>query len=208
MDTQTYLTFLALVAIILLTPGPSVALGIVHGAKYGPARAGLTALGDISANILQMIAAVSGLGLILTQSATLFTVIKIAGVLYLAYLGTMMIFKSFKPAPPKDVALPKVLSPFGQARQGFIVAGTSPKAILFYGALFPQFIQPQMDILPQFILLSATCVILDFLIIWSYGALAGVGAQWIEKGENSRWIDRIGGSAMLLAAGHVARLER
>ncbi|MEX3014825.1 LysE family translocator [Gymnodinialimonas hymeniacidonis] len=209
METQTYLAFLALVAVVLVTPGPSVTLSLVHGAKYGAGRAGLTALGDISANMIQMIAAVAGLGLILSQSAILFSIIKVAGVAYLAWLGFSMIRRSFNgTAPSHDLPATRGLTPFGQLRQGFVVAGTSPKAILFYGALFPQFIDPTMDVLPQFLLLAATCAFLDFCIIWAYGALAALGAERMQGDTASRWVDRLGGTAMLAAAGHIARLER
>jgi len=207
-EPGTYLGFLVLVLAVLLTPGPSVTLGIVHGMTYGARRTAYTALGDISANMLQMIAAVAGLGLILAQSAALFLVIKIAGVAYLAWLGVRMIRRSFRARMPVEVHVARAAkSRTWHFRQGFVVAGTSPKAILFYGALFPQFITPGADLLPQFLLLAATCAALDFCIVWGYAAIAAAGArQFAARGAH--WVDRIGGTMMLGAAGLLARAQR
>ncbi|MFD0857667.1 LysE family translocator [Roseovarius aquimarinus] len=208
MDAATYLGFLALVLAVLLTPGPSVTLGIVHGMADGARRAAFTVLGDISANMLQMIAAVAGLGLILAQSATLFLAIKIAGVAYLAWLGFRMIRRSFRVRPPVEVAAQGApRSRWWHFRQGFIVAGTSPKAILFYGALFPQFIDPAAPLWSQFAILAITCAILDFWIVWGYAALAALGARRFA-GAGGAWIDRIGGIMMLGAAAWLARAQR
>jgi threonine/homoserine/homoserine lactone efflux protein len=208
MELTTYLGFLVLVLAVLLTPGPSVTLGIVHGMTYGARRAVYTALGDISANMLQMIAAVAGLGLILAQSATLFWAIKVAGVAYLAWLGARMIVRSFRHRAPIEARGGRAArTGIWHFRQGFVVAATSPKAILFYGALFPQFINPGADLLPQFLLLAATCALLDFSIVCSYAALASAGARHLASG-NACWIDRIGGVMMLGAAGMLARAQR
>ncbi len=208
METANYLGFLALVVVILITPGPSVTLGVVHGMTYGARKAAITALGDITANLLQMAAAVAGLGLILSQSAVLFNTIKILGVLYLAYLGVKMLLKSFAKSNPVDMQIAaQERSSFWFFRQGFTVAITSPKAILFYGALFPQFILPEFDLLPQFLLLAMTCAILDYLIVVGYAMMAQLGASKVAN-SNTRWIDRLGGVMMLGTAAMLARAQR
>ncbi|MGB7431633.1 MAG: LysE family translocator [Ahrensia sp.] len=205
METTTYLTFLLVLLAVLVTPGPSVTLGMVHGAKFGAGRAAIVALGDISANLLQMIAAVAGLGVILSQSAVLFSAIKWAGVAYLLYMGVMMIMRAGCSKEP-SVGLPTIApSLFWHYRQGFMVAASSPKAILFYGALFPQFIDPAYDMLPQFLLLAATCVLLDWCIVTTYGAMA---ARAAEKARGSLWIDRLGGAALIATSALLAKAQR
>ncbi|KAB7610472.1 LysE family translocator [Amylibacter sp. SFDW26] len=205
METTTYLTFLVVVFAVLIAPGPSVTISMAHGAKFGAGRAAITGLGDISANLLQMIAAVAGLGAIISQSAILFSFIKWVGVAYLLYLGAMMILRAGR-VKNQNISVPiNPPSLFWHYRQGFIVAASSPKAILFYGALFPQFITPAYDLLPQFILLAATCVFLDWCIVISYGALAARAAR---TANGSPWIDRLGGAALITTAGFLAKTER
>jgi len=210
METATFLSFLLIVGAVLLTPGPSVALGMVHGMTYGAHRAAFTAAGDISANFLQMLAAVAGLGIILAQSATLFMAVKLAGIAYLVWLAIVMLRRSFRTASVSRLASIEKATPkpaLWHYRQGFIVAATSPKAVLFYGALFPQYISPEFDMLPQFMLLALTCMLLDFAIICGYAALAEQGMQ--RSGlDGSKWIDRIGGTMMLGAAAALARSQR
>lgn len=205
MDINLYITFLTVCMAVLLTPGPSVTIAVIHGARYGAYRSSIVGLGDISANLLQMIAAVAGLGLIISKSAFVFFLIKWIGVGYLIYLGVMMILKAGRAIPRVD-SIENDLPPlFWHYRQGFIVAASSPKAILFYGALFPQFINPAADLLPQFTLLALTCAFLDWIIVSIYGAIAA-RASSLAKGNP--WIDRVGGSTLLGTAGFIAGVER
>ena len=205
MSFEVYTVFFITVFVVMVTPGPSTVLGAVQGMTYGTRAGVFTAFGDISANFLQMVAAVAGLGLILAQSVVLFTAIKIAGVLYLAYIGIKMIRSkgSFASATGASEAREE-RSAFSHYRRGFYVAGTSPKAILFYGALFPQFINPEAALLGQFALMSLTCMIVDFIIVVCYSALAARSADALLNRGLGQRINRIGGGMMLGASALLA----
>lgn len=204
MTLSLYLIYVMTVVVVMVTPGPSVMVGVVHGMQYGWRRVVFVGLGDISANMLQMMAAVAGLGLILAQSATAFTLLKLAGVGYLIWLGIKLLrsdsafgaTRALQTTPPRPL--------FWHYRQGFVVAATSPKAILFYGALFPQFITPEAPLAPQFTLLALTCSVIDFSIILAYGWLADRGGSALSRSGAARWINRISGGMMLGAAGILA----
>ncbi|MBO9466193.1 LysE family translocator [Tropicibacter sp. R15_0] len=202
-----YLVFILTVFIVMITPGPSVMVAVVHGMRYGWQRVIWVGLGDISANFLQMIAAVAGLGLILQTSAYAFFVIKAAGVLYLLWLGIKLLrSKAAFGVGAQAQAAPRPWH--WHYRQGFIVAGTSPKAILFYGALFPQFLSPDLPLAPQFALLALTCALIDFAIILAYCWVADQGGSKLSQSGLGAWINKISGGMMLGAAGLMASLQR
>ncbi len=158
----------------------------------------MTAAGDLSANMLQMLAAGLGLAVIITTSGSALTVIKWAGVAYLIWLGVRMIRKA-KPDDPKLGAAQKSVTLGSLWMQGFLTSAANPKAVVFFAALFPQFISADSAFWPQFLILSATYIIMDGMFLSAYG----LGASWIAarfKGTAKVWIERIGGSFMIVAA--------
>lgn len=202
-----YLIFVTTVLVVMITPGPSVMVAVVHGMRYSWRQVVWVGFGDISANFLQMIAAVAGLGLILQTSAHAFLAIKLAGVAYLLWLGVKLL-RSDAAFGIDQQAKAAARAWHWHFRQGFIVAGTSPKAILFYGALFPQFISADLPLAPQFIVLALTCATIDFAIILFYGWVADHGGTRLNRSGFGRWINKISGGMMLGAAGFMASLQR
>ncbi|MGB1027319.1 MAG: LysE family translocator, partial [Rhodospirillaceae bacterium] len=153
-----------------------------------------------TANMLQMLAAGLGLAAILAASANALTVIKWAGVAYLIWLGVRMIRKAKvrDGAQGNDRATPKA-SLKSLWLQGFLTSAANPKAVVFFAALFPQFIQADSAFWPQFLILSATYIALDGAFLSAYG----LGASWVArrfKGTARCWIERIGGGFMIGAA--------
>ncbi len=132
--TAYVLTVLALMS----TPGPSHLLMLSNSAANGFRRSLATAAGDLTANMLQMLAAGLGLAALIIAVPKAFIVIKLAGVGYLLWLGFKMISKSFAPRQSQILA-PRV-SLKSLWLQGFITSATNPKAVVFFAALFPQFI--------------------------------------------------------------------
>ncbi len=202
-----YLIFVTTVLVIMITPGPSVMVAVVHGMRYGWRRVIWVGLGDISANFLQMVAAVAGLGLILQTSAHAFLAIKLAGVAYLLWLGIKLL-RSDTAFGVAQQAKANARTWHWHFRQGFVVAGTSPKAILFYGALLPQFLSADLPLVPQFLVLATTCATIDFAIILVYGWLADHGSDRLRQSGLGGWINKISGTMMLGAAGLMASLQR
>lgn len=202
MTFELYSTFLLTVLVVMLSPGPSTVVAAVQSMTHGIRAGVLTALGDISANFLQMIAAVAGLGVLLSQSAIAFTIVKFLGVAYLAFLGIKMFFAKESPFDKKlRPHSTDQKSSFHHFQKGFLVAGTSPKAILFYGALFPQFLIFDQPLFSQFLLLAFTCSIIDFLSVLAYVLVAHRGASTLKSSDGGQAFNRVGGAMMLGAAG-------
>ncbi len=198
MTWAIWTAYVATVLVLMSTPGPSQLLMLSNSARYGFARSTATAAGDLSANALQMLAAGFGLAAILATSAHALTIIKWLGVAYLVWLGGKMIWN----------AKSDTLNGFGDALssslkalwlQGFLTSAGNPKAVVFFAALFPQFVTPDQPFAPQFAILSITYIVLDAMFLSAYG----FGAGWITKrfsGQSRLWVERIGGSCIIGAA--------
>ena len=153
---------------------------------------------DLSANALQMLAAGLGLAAIIAASATALTVIKWAGVAYLIWLGVRMIRRA-DPDGSTGQGQQKQASLKTLWLQGFLTSAANPKAVVFFAALFPQFITADMLFWPQFLILSATYIVMDGLFLSAYG----LGSNWFVKrfkGNARVWVERIGGGFMIGAA--------
>jgi threonine/homoserine/homoserine lactone efflux protein len=126
-----------------------------------------TAAGDLSANLLQMIAASAGLASLLMNSQAYFFYIKWAGVAYLVYLGVKQLLAEHSSISNQGVRSVKSLY-----WQGFITSAANPKAVVFFAALFPHFLDLAQPLMPQFIALSLTYLIVDGLFLCFYGKAA------------------------------------
>ncbi len=198
MPLDTWFLYALTVLALMSTPGPSQLLMLTNSGVHGFTRALSTAGGDLTANALQMLAAGLGLAAIIAASATALTVIKWAGVAYLVWLGLRMIRRA-KPDDPRLGASRGEASLRGLWMQGFLTSAANPKAVVFFAALFPQFIAPDLAFWPQFLILSATYIVLDGLFLSAYG----LSASWIVRrfrGQARVWVERIGGGFMIGAA--------
>ena len=196
MTLETYLAYLATVAVFFATPpGPSQILMMSNSLRHGLKRSLSTAAGDLTANSLQMTAAAFGLASAIAASADLLTVIKWLGVAYLVWVGV----RTFCAAPaPLDRAAAAV--PRGRLfRQGFLTSAANPKAVFFFAALFPQFIDPAAAILPQLLILGGTYLLVDGVIL----CLMGGAADRLMGGlrARTRLLNRVSGGMMIAAAG-------
>ncbi|MEM6659259.1 MAG: LysE family translocator [Pseudomonadota bacterium] len=195
MSFDIWITYVATVLVLMSTPGPSQLLMLSNCATNGLRRGVCTAAGDLTANLLQMLAAGLGLAALIAASGTALAVIKWFGVAYLVFLGVRMIRKADrKRVQPAPRASRKALWV-----QGFITSAANPKAVVFFAALFPLFIDDALPFWPQFAVLSATYLALDGLFLTAYGA----SASWLAarlQGPARLWLDRAGGGFMILAA--------
>lgn len=194
MAVETWLAFLALALTFLITPGISHLLMLSNSLAYGARRSMATAAGDLSANTLQMLAAGLGLAAIITQVPAFFIVIKWAGVAYLVYLGLKLLF-SGKSANAKAQTAISARQLF---QQGFFTSASNPKAVVFFAALFPQFISPDAALAPQLTVLMLTYLTLDGTFLVFYGVCANFISKWI--GQQTRRIDILSGVFILFAA--------
>lgn len=198
MTFETWTLYVLTVLALMSTPGPSQLLMLSNSGAHGFRRALATAAGDLSANSLQMLAAGLGLAAVIAASGTALAVIKWAGVAYLIWLGLRMIRRAKGDDPLSAAARPRT-SLGALWMQGFLTSAANPKAVVFFAALFPQFISAEAAFWPQFAILSATYIVMDGAFLSAYG----ISASWIAarfKGAAKVWVERIGGGFMIGAA--------
>lgn len=198
MTFETWLIYVATVLALMSTPGPSQLLMLSNSAAHGFRRSLATAAGDLTANALQMLAAGLGLAAVIAASGTALLVVKWAGVAYLLWLGirTIRQANSSGPAEGSNTSRAALHTLW---LQGFLTSAANPKAVVFFAALFPQFIDPEGPLVLQLLVLSVTYIVMDGCFLSAYGA----GADWISRrfrGDAKAWVQRIGGGFMILAA--------
>ncbi len=198
MTIEIWSIYVATVLALMSTPWPSQLLMLSNSAAHGFHRSLATAAGDLTANAFQMLAAGLGLAAIIAVSGNALNIIKWAGVIYLIWLGSRMILR----ASPKNLATRESIAATSLKTlwlQGFVTSAANPKAVVFFAALFPQFIQADSPFWPQFLVLSFTYLVMDGVFLSTYGYGAGRIARRF-RGSAKAWIERIGGSFMILAA--------
>lgn len=160
MSLSTYLIYLAAALLLILTPGPTMLMCMTNALNHGPARAMASVGGAITAVLGVMALSAMGLGALLAASETAFTVVKTAGAAYLVWLG----IRTFRSTGLLQVE-GHAPSPRSFWLQGFLVGASNPKAILFFAAFFPQFLDPAHPVVPQFAVLAGTFVICELAVL-------------------------------------------
>ena len=202
---STWLLYVAAVFVLTVTPGPSVLMCVSTAVNLGPRKALITSLGSTSAIVGLMTLSALGLGALLAASETLFTALKWAGAAYLAYLGVRALL-----APASDIQVAGGAVAGGRRlfAQGFLVGLSNPKALLFFGALFPQFLNPAAPQLPQFLVLGATFVFFELGWLTVYALTAARAPRWLQQPQRARQFNPLTGAVFLLAAGLLATSKR
>ena len=198
MALDNWVLFIIAVLALMSTPGPSQLLMLSNSATYGLKNSVATIAGDLSANLLQMIIATAGIGLLIASFDNILIYIKWIGVIYLVWNALKLILSkkqnanNYKKSNNKKIYRKLFL-------QGFLTSASNPKAILFFAALFPQFISANDDIWIQFLILSITYILIDGIFLLFYGFAASKIAMMI-KSNSSLIINKVGGLLMLVAA--------
>ena len=207
MTLSTWFLYVAAVLVLAMTPGPSVLMCISTSVQHGPRRALIASVGSTSAIACIMLLSMLGLGTVLAASELLFTVLKWLGAGYLAYLGISLLrSKASSLAVPDDAIT--ALSARALLVRGALVGASNPKAFLFFGALFPQFIDPMQPQLHQFVILGVTFVFLELLWLTIYAFTAARARQWLQAPQRATLFNRATGAVFLLAAGLMAASKR
>jgi homoserine/homoserine lactone efflux protein len=194
------LLFIGAELIFSLTPGPTVMLISAYGFRGGFADALAAIAGTQTGNTLWYVICVTGLGALVTASPLVFQVIKLAGAAYLVWLGVHALWQSWHAAP--DAVGPKLMGkPYIQAT---LTQMGNPKAVLFFGALVPQFLDTGAALVPQYLIMFVVTFIGESVILTGYGALAAYGGQKAAP-HHAIWRERISG-LVLLALGITAAL--
>ena len=188
-----YFLFLQIILFLFITPGTPRIVIISYSMNYGVRKCIWTALGDVTANIIQATLVIFVIGSFFSENSTLLNIFKWIGVAYILYLAYDLYNST-----PKDINSKNIVSKsfFSFFKDGFLVAGTSPKAWMFFPLIFPQFIDFNSNYLVQFIILITTYVVLDFLSLIAYALLAQKLILWIKT--NPKTINTISASVLVL----------
>ena len=186
------LVFIVAELIFSLTPGPTVMLISAYGFKGGFRDALAAIAGTQTGNTLWYVICVTGLGALVTASPPLFQAIKVLGAAYLIWLGAAGLWKSWRAG--EDASGPKLIGkPYLQAT---LTQMGNPKAILFFGAFVPQFLDTHAPLLRQYLIMYAITFVGESIILTGYGALAAWGGRTAAS-HHAVWRERISGLVLL-----------
>lgn len=210
MNLQVILAFTALACVAVLSPGPATILAIRNSTAFGVRAVVWSALGNIAGLFCLSAASMLGLGVLLSSSAVLFEMVKIMGALYLFYMGARQLFGYSKAvASAGDSAMRATLPrPRHLCREAFLTAATNPKPILFFTALFPQFINAQAPLLMQFFVLTGIFMCLSFTSLMGYALLASRATAWLSRPGFAKWVNRSFGSLFIAFGAALLSLRR
>ncbi len=198
-----YFLFLQIILFMFITPGTPRIVIISYSMNYGVKKCVWTALGDVTANIIQATLVIFVIGSFISDNLKLLNTIKWIGIIYILYLA-YDIYKSRPKSINSDKKSEKTFLSF--FKDGFLVAGTSPKAWMFFPFIFPQFIDFNSNYVAQFIILITTYVILDFLSLIGYAILANKMITWIKA--NAKIINTISACVLIVIASIIAFMQQ
>ena len=206
MIPENYWLYLQILFFLFITPGSPRVVMCSYTMSYGLKKSVWTALGDISANSLQLVFVVIGFGLIVKDNPIILTTLKWIGVAYLLYLAYDLYKSRAKEINASDTHTKNVLSFF---KDGFLVAGLSPKAWVFFGVIFIQFLNynsSPTNFAIQLFILWLSYVLLDFITLIIYGITADRVSVWLK--DNPKTINRISSFALVIIALFVALFQK
>ena len=193
------LEYILILLVLFISPGTPRILIISYAMNYGVKNCIWTSLGDISANFIQGTLVIFVIGSFLSDNSTYLNAFKWIGIIYLVYLA-YDIYKSRPENINSNEHYGKSI--FSFVKDGFLVAGTSPKAWLFFTTIFPSFIDFNSNYVFQFIILIITYMVLDFATLIGYAILANKAIVWIKA--NPKIINTISACALIAIAVYIA----
>ena len=190
-----FILYLQIIIFLFITPGTPRIVIISYSMNYGVGKCVWSALGDVTANLIQATLVIFVIGSFFSENLIILNAFKWIGIVYLLYLA-YDIYKSRPKSISNEGEIEK--SNLSFFRDGFLVAGTSPKAWMFFPFIFPQFIDFNSNLLVQFVILITTYIVLDFLSLIGYAMLAQKLIKWITA--NPKTINTISASVLVIIA--------
>jgi len=190
-----FILYLQIIIFLFITPGTPRIVIISYSMNYGVGKCIWSALGDVTANLIQATLVIFVIGSFFSENSMILNAFKWIGIIYLLYLA-YDIYKSRPKSISNEGEIEK--SNLSFFRDGFLVAGTSPKAWMFFPFIFPQFIDFNSNLLVQFVILITTYIVLDFLSLIGYAMLAQKLIKWITA--NPKTINTISASVLVIIA--------
>ena len=207
MTWQIWLLFVTTEAVLSISPGPAVLYVLSQAIRRGPAKSVWASGGILSANAMYFALSATGLGAVIVASYRLFFLIKWAGAAYLVYLGVASFLgkSSILSLPESD---DDSRSAWRILRDGFVLQAANPKALLFFTAILPQFINPKHSIIFQVVVLGISSIVVEFIILFVYGQLAGRALATARNPRFEKLTNRVAGSLLIGAGVGLASLRR
>jgi homoserine/homoserine lactone efflux protein len=206
MTWQILALFTVTETVLCLTPGPAVLLVLSQALARGFRASVCSTLGILAGNILYFALSATSLGALLVASYTLFFAIKWIGAAYLVWLG----ISAFRGQSAMFSARPDAGPRHGACRMfvnGFVLQTANPKALVFFSALLPQFVDPTLAVAPQLLVLGGLSVIIESAVLLSYGALAGRASGLAMQPRFARLTNRLSGGALVTAGVGLAMIR-
>ena len=199
MFPTNYILFLQIILFLFITPGTPRIVIVSQAVNYGVNKCIWTALGDISANIIQMVLVVFVIGGFFSHNPQILNILKWLGIVYLFYLAYDIYNSKISNINKKKNHSKSIFSFY---KDGFLVAGTSPKAWMFFPLIFPQFLDFNSNYYVQFLILMFTYISLDFLSLMAYAVAADKMVKWLKA--NPRTINTISACVLIIIAVFIA----
>jgi len=209
MSFATWITFVIAGALIAVSPGSGAVLAMSHGLSYGLRKASATVLGLQIGLLLVFVIAGAGVGSLLLASELAFSIVKTVGALYLIYLGWTQWRAKVEPgAGALAQPLAAQAGPGKRVLTGFLTNATNPKGIIFMVAVLPQFISQQSPLLPQLLILGATMVTIDTVVMHGYAFLASSMQRFFRDAGAVKKQNRFFGGVLMLVGGALFFVKR
>ena len=206
MQWEVLAAFAAMNLMFAFSPGPAVLLTVSHGMRSGWGDSIRVALGVQVGNGVYFTLSALGLGAVLQTSETLFHVVKWVGAAYLIYLGLRTIRRAREAAAPLSADAARAgARPF---QQGVLTQFANPKSVLFFGALMPQFIDPNGPLLLQYVTLAAICFVTEMPVLAGYGWIAAQGRRLTRSERVAVWRERVSGTFLVGVGASLAAIRR
>lgn len=209
MEFHTWLLYAMVALIAIISPGPAVLLAINNSIIYDLKAVVFSSLGNIVGLFVLSSAAMLGLGVMLKTSAMLFLTFKILGACYLIYIGIKQ-FRTFGNVfKHVDLEHHKLRAHYGKIFQkAFLICIINPKPIIFFTALFPQFLNPEAPLLEQFVILTLTFMAFSFGTLMSYAYFTKRLKLWFSTSKRALWFNRTVGAIFIALGFGLLGLER
>lgn len=207
MALDNWLLYFGAVTLLSLTPGPNGLLALTHGARYGTRHSCSTIIGGTVGFVLLMLLSLMGLGSLLLASETAFATLKLLGAAYLVYLG----IRQWRSAPLQlndPTEANANTSHKRRAIEGFTVAVSNPKVILFFMAFLPHFIDTQQPLMMQFLILASTFAVVEFAVELLLAMSAAKILGWFNHRSGMQLFNRITGGLFIGAGTLLASSQR
>jgi homoserine/homoserine lactone efflux protein len=205
-NPATWWLFAGTETVLCLTPGPAVLFVLSSALRSGTRKSVFSNLGILAANTVYFVLSAAGVGSLLLASSDLFFAIKWIGAAYLIFLGLRALFG--KTHVLSAAAPQKETRPWRMFADGFILQASNPKAIVFFTALLPQFVDPRLPIAPQMTILAMTSVAIEFCVLFGYAVAAGRASEIAREPRYAAWTNRIAGALLICAGAGLATLRK